>query len=170
MERVTSDTQTQKGQMVIEGSMRLLHSGFLGGCTHAEAWDQLFTYPKCHAPASSLIGALWLGHTLCSLVCLDGHLTWRLSFSRQISNDFRDLPTLLIHGSEACLMSLIIGFLYYGHGAKQLSFMDTAALLFMIGALIPFNVILDVVSKCECHLPSSPDCGAVGQPRCAALP
>lgn len=60
---------------------------------------------------------------------------------RQISNDFRDLPTLLIHGSEACLMSLIIGFLYYGHGAKQLSFMDTAALLFMIGALIPFNVI-----------------------------
>ncbi|XP_021073631.1 ATP-binding cassette sub-family G member 8 isoform X1 [Mus pahari] len=68
---------------------------------------------------------------------------------RQISNDFRDLPTLLIHGSEACLMSLIIGFLYYGHGAKQLSFMDTAALLFMIGALIPFNVILDVVSKCH---------------------
>jgi ATP-binding cassette subfamily G (WHITE) protein 8 (sterolin 2) len=30
--------------------------------------------------------------------------------------------------------------------------MDTVALLFMTGALIPFNVILDVVSKCECHL------------------
>lgn len=70
--------------------------------------------------------------------------------SRQISNDFRDLPTLLIHGAEACLMSLIIGFLYYGHGAVKLSFMDTAALLFMIGALIPFNVILDVIAKCEC--------------------
>lgn len=70
-------------------------------------------------------------------------------FRRQISNDFRDLPTLLIHGAEACLMSLIIGFLYYGHEAQQLSFMDTAALLFMIGALIPFNVILDVVSKCH---------------------
>nr|XP_034370301.1 ATP-binding cassette sub-family G member 8 isoform X3 [Arvicanthis niloticus] len=68
---------------------------------------------------------------------------------RQISNDFRDLPTLLIHGAEACLMSLIIGFLYYGHDAKQLSFMDMSALLFMIGALIPFNVILDVVSKCH---------------------
>ncbi|XP_037053871.1 ATP-binding cassette sub-family G member 8 isoform X1 [Peromyscus leucopus] len=68
---------------------------------------------------------------------------------RQISNDFRDLPTLLIHGAEACLMSLIIGFLYYGHDVKPLSFMDTSALLFMIGALIPFNVILDVVSKCH---------------------
>ncbi|XP_010609797.1 ATP-binding cassette sub-family G member 8 isoform X1 [Fukomys damarensis] len=68
---------------------------------------------------------------------------------RQISNDFRDLPTLLIHGAEACLMSLIIGFLYFGHGDVKLSFTDTAALLFMIGALIPFNVILDVVSKCH---------------------
>ncbi|KAK2092415.1 ATP-binding cassette sub- G member 8 [Saguinus oedipus] len=66
---------------------------------------------------------------------------------RQISNDFRDLPTLLIHGAEACLMSLTIGFLYSGHGSIQLSLMDTAALLFMIGALIPFNVILDVISK-----------------------
>ncbi|XP_046281009.1 ATP-binding cassette sub-family G member 8 isoform X1 [Marmota monax] len=66
---------------------------------------------------------------------------------RQISNDFRDLPTLFIHGVEACLMSLIIGFLYYGHGDIKLSFMDMAALLFMIGALIPFNVILDVISK-----------------------
>ncbi|XP_048208977.1 ATP-binding cassette sub-family G member 8 isoform X2 [Perognathus longimembris pacificus] len=68
---------------------------------------------------------------------------------RQLSNDFRDLPTLLIHGAEACLMALIIGFLYYGHGATELSFMDTAALLFMIGALIPFNVILSVTSKCH---------------------
>uniref|UniRef100_H0UTE5 ATP-binding cassette sub-family G member 8 n=1 Tax=Cavia porcellus TaxID=10141 RepID=H0UTE5_CAVPO len=68
---------------------------------------------------------------------------------RQISNDFRDLPTLLIHGVEACLMSLIIGFLYYGHGDTKLSFQDTTALLFMIGGLIPFNVILDVVSKCH---------------------
>ncbi|XP_004839427.1 ATP-binding cassette sub-family G member 8 isoform X1 [Heterocephalus glaber] len=68
---------------------------------------------------------------------------------RQISNDFRDLPTLLIHGTEACLMSLIIGFLYYGHEDTKLSIKDTAALLFMIGALIPFNVILDVISKCH---------------------
>ncbi|XP_002912447.1 ATP-binding cassette sub-family G member 8 [Ailuropoda melanoleuca] len=68
---------------------------------------------------------------------------------RQIFNDFRDLPTLLIHGAEACLMSLVIGFLYYGHGAIKLSFTDTAALLFMIGALIPFNVVLDVIAKCH---------------------
>uniref|UniRef100_A0A8C9E070 ATP binding cassette subfamily G member 8 n=1 Tax=Phocoena sinus TaxID=42100 RepID=A0A8C9E070_PHOSS len=69
--------------------------------------------------------------------------------TRQISNDFRDLPALLIHGAAACLMSLIIGFLYYGHGAVKLSFMDTVAVLFMIGALVPFNVILDVIAKCH---------------------
>ncbi|XP_027632117.1 ATP-binding cassette sub-family G member 8 isoform X1 [Tupaia chinensis] len=68
---------------------------------------------------------------------------------RQLSNDFRDLPTLLIHGAEACLMSLTIGFLFYGHGAIKLPFMDKAALLFMTVALIPFNVILDVISKCH---------------------
>ncbi|KAM4866909.1 ATP-binding cassette sub-family G member 8 [Thomomys bottae] len=68
---------------------------------------------------------------------------------RQLSNDFRDLSTLLIHGAEACLMALIIGFLYYDHGTTSLSFMDKAALFFMIGALIPFNVILAVTSKCH---------------------
>lgn len=59
-------------------------------------------------------------------------------------------------------MSLIIGFLYYGHGATKLPFMDKAALLFMIGGLIPFNVILDVIAKCECCLPSGPTPGAAG--------
>ncbi|XP_024408841.2 ATP-binding cassette sub-family G member 8 [Desmodus rotundus] len=72
-----------------------------------------------------------------------------LLIRRQISNDFRDLQTLLIHGAEACLMSLIIGLLYYGHGAVKLSIMDTVALLFMIGALIPFNIILHVIAKCH---------------------
>ena len=53
-------------------------------------------------------------------------------------------------------MSLIIGLLYYGHGAVKLSIMDTVALLFMIGALIPFNIILHVIAKCECpQLPLS---------------
>ncbi|XP_068927878.1 ATP-binding cassette sub-family G member 8 [Petaurus breviceps papuanus] len=68
---------------------------------------------------------------------------------RQISNDFRDPSTLLINGLEALLMSMIIGFLYYGHGEIQRSFMDTAALLFLTGSLIPFPVILHVISKCH---------------------
>ncbi|XP_004582826.2 ATP-binding cassette sub-family G member 8 [Ochotona princeps] len=68
---------------------------------------------------------------------------------RQISNDFRDLPSLLILVTEACLLSLVIGFLYYNHGNIHLSLADSTALLFMIGALIPFNVILDVTSKCH---------------------
>ncbi|XP_015478211.1 ATP-binding cassette sub-family G member 8 isoform X2 [Parus major] len=69
--------------------------------------------------------------------------------SRQVSNDFRDLPTLLIHGFEALLMSLLIGFLYYGHEKTGLSIRDTTALLYMIGALIPFTIILDVIAKCH---------------------
>ncbi|NWX83181.1 ABCG8 protein, partial [Nothoprocta pentlandii] len=69
--------------------------------------------------------------------------------SRQVSNDFRDLSTLLIHGFEALLMSLLIGFLYYGHDKNRLSIRDTTALLYMIGALTPFTVILDVIAKCH---------------------
>lgn len=48
-------------------------------------------------------------------------------------------------------MSLLIGFLYYGHEKSGLSIRDTTALLYMIGALIPFTVILDVIAKCKCH-------------------
>uniref|UniRef100_A0A8C3TMH9 ATP-binding cassette sub-family G member 8 n=1 Tax=Catharus ustulatus TaxID=91951 RepID=A0A8C3TMH9_CATUS len=70
-------------------------------------------------------------------------------FDRQVSNDFRDLSTLLIHGFEALLMSLLIGFLYYGHEKNGLSIRDTTALLYMIGALIPFTIILDVIAKCH---------------------
>uniref|UniRef100_A0A8C5T9C5 ATP-binding cassette sub-family G member 8 n=1 Tax=Malurus cyaneus samueli TaxID=2593467 RepID=A0A8C5T9C5_9PASS len=69
--------------------------------------------------------------------------------SRQVSNDFRDLSTLLIHGFEALLMSLLIGFLYYGHEKNGLSVRDTTALLYMLGALVPFTIILDVIAKCH---------------------
>uniref|UniRef100_A0A8C8RL27 ATP-binding cassette sub-family G member 8 n=1 Tax=Pelusios castaneus TaxID=367368 RepID=A0A8C8RL27_9SAUR len=72
-----------------------------------------------------------------------------LLLRRQVSNDFRDLSMLLIHGSEALLMSLLIGFLYYGHEKSKLSIQDTIALLFMIDALIPFTVLLDVIAKCH---------------------
>ncbi|XP_028927479.1 ATP-binding cassette sub-family G member 8 [Ornithorhynchus anatinus] len=66
---------------------------------------------------------------------------------RQVSNDFRDLSMLLVHGAEALLMSLIIGFLYYGHGSSTLLLTDRISLLYMIGALIPFPVVLDTVAK-----------------------
>ncbi|XP_049640668.1 ATP-binding cassette sub-family G member 8 [Suncus etruscus] len=66
---------------------------------------------------------------------------------RQISNDFRDLPSLLVLGAGALLMSLITGFLYYGHGPRPLSFSDMVALLFMVGALVPFNIVLGIIAK-----------------------
>lgn len=69
--------------------------------------------------------------------------------NRHVSNDFRDLTTLLIHSFEAVLMALLIGFLYYGQGGNPLSIQDTIALLFMKGSLTPFAVVLDVVAKCH---------------------
>ncbi|XP_041420214.1 ATP-binding cassette sub-family G member 8-like [Xenopus laevis] len=68
---------------------------------------------------------------------------------RHVSNDLRDLSTLLIHGFEALVMALLIGFLYYGQGKNQLSIQDSIALLFMKGSLTPFAVVLDVVAKCH---------------------
>ncbi|KAM6956216.1 ATP-binding cassette sub-family G member 8 [Aplochiton taeniatus] len=68
---------------------------------------------------------------------------------RQVYNDFRDLVTLLVHGFEALLMSLLVGCLYYGAGDQRLSIQDTVALLYMIGALTPFAVVLDVIAKCH---------------------
>lgn len=68
---------------------------------------------------------------------------------RHMYNDFRDLVTLLVHGLEALLMSLLVGCLYYGAGEERLSTKDTVALLYMIGALTPFAVVLDVIAKCH---------------------
>ncbi|KAK2824503.1 hypothetical protein Q5P01_021678 [Channa striata] len=68
---------------------------------------------------------------------------------RHMYNDFRDLVTLLVHGFEALLMSLLVGCLYYGAGESRLSIQDTVALLYMIGALTPFAVVLDVIAKCH---------------------
>uniref|UniRef100_G3P948 ATP-binding cassette sub-family G member 8 n=1 Tax=Gasterosteus aculeatus aculeatus TaxID=481459 RepID=G3P948_GASAC len=68
---------------------------------------------------------------------------------RHMHNDYRDLVTLLVHGFEALLMSLLVGCLYYGAGEERLSIQDTVALLYMIGALTPFAVVLDVIAKCH---------------------
>lgn len=68
---------------------------------------------------------------------------------RHVYNDYRDLATLVVHGLEALLMSLLVGFLYFGAGEQRLAIQDTVALLYMIGALTPFAVVLDVIAKCK---------------------
>ncbi|XP_024152401.1 ATP-binding cassette sub-family G member 8 isoform X1 [Oryzias melastigma] len=74
---------------------------------------------------------------------------FKVLIRRQLYNDYRDLVTLLVHGLEALLMSLLVGFLYYGAGDERLSIQDTVALLYMIVALTPFAVVLDVIAKCH---------------------
>ncbi|KAM8947213.1 ATP-binding cassette sub-family G member 8 [Pelodytes ibericus] len=92
------------------------------------------------------------------VINIDGHETdnvpqgfhqFSVLLRRHISNDLRDLTTLLIHGLEALFMALLIGFLYYGQGGNQLSIQDTISLLFMKGSITPFAVVLDVVAKCH---------------------
>ncbi|XP_032409644.1 ATP-binding cassette sub-family G member 8 [Xiphophorus hellerii] len=68
---------------------------------------------------------------------------------RHMYNDFRDLVSLLVRGFEALLMSLLVGCLYYGAGEERLNIQDTVALIYMIGALTPFAVVLDVIAKCH---------------------
>uniref|UniRef100_A0A3B5M0R8 ATP-binding cassette sub-family G member 8 n=1 Tax=Xiphophorus couchianus TaxID=32473 RepID=A0A3B5M0R8_9TELE len=68
---------------------------------------------------------------------------------RHMYNDFRDLVSLLVRGFEALLMSLLVGCLYYGAGEERLNIQDTVALVYMIGALTPFAVVLDVIAKCH---------------------
>ncbi|XP_062852054.1 ATP-binding cassette sub-family G member 8 [Trichomycterus rosablanca] len=82
------------------------------------------------------------------------HLPGRLhQFSilikRQVYNDFRNLVMIVVHGLEALLMSLLVGFLYFGAGEERLSMQDTVSLLYMMGALTPFAVVLDVIAKCH---------------------
>ncbi|TWW78333.1 ATP-binding cassette sub-family G member 8 [Takifugu flavidus] len=77
---------------------------------------------------------------------------------RHMYNDYRDLVTLLVHGFEALLMSLLVGFLYFGAGEQRLSIQDTVALLYMIGALTPFAVVLDVIAKCKVIFPGLTSC------------
>ncbi|XP_036429733.1 ATP-binding cassette sub-family G member 8 [Colossoma macropomum] len=82
------------------------------------------------------------------------HLPGRLHqftvlIKRQVYNDYRNLVMVVVHGLEALLMSLLVGFLYFGAGEERLSMQDTVALLYMIGALTPFAVVLDVIAKCH---------------------
>ncbi|KAM9808435.1 ATP-binding cassette sub-family G member 8 [Syngnathus typhle] len=80
---------------------------------------------------------------------LPGLQQFAILIRRHMYNDYRDLVTVLVHGLEALLMSLLVGFLYYGAGEQPLSIQDSVALLYMIGALTPFAVVLDVIAKCH---------------------
>ncbi|NXV44327.1 ABCG8 protein, partial [Uria aalge] len=118
---------------------------FLWKVTEDDNVATTFSKQRCHLDSEEAIN---MPHH--SSDQLPGALKqFTILLSRQVSNDFRDLSTLLIHGFEALLMSLLIGFLYYGHDKTRLSIRDTTALLYMIGALIPFTVILDVIAKCH---------------------
>ncbi|KFP30942.1 ATP-binding cassette sub-family G member 8, partial [Colius striatus] len=118
---------------------------FLWKVTESDNVETTFSKPRSHLNSEEAINMPH--HSSDQLPGVFKQFT--ILLRRQVSNDFRDASTLLIHGFEALLMSILIGFLYYGHDKNRLSIRDMTALLYMIGALIPFTVILDVIAKCH---------------------
>uniref|UniRef100_A0A8C5C487 ATP-binding cassette, sub-family G (WHITE), member 8 n=1 Tax=Gadus morhua TaxID=8049 RepID=A0A8C5C487_GADMO len=119
-----------------------------------QASEDYMWSPSAAASTSSLPVAAGNGTEVVTVGMQKDHLPGRLHqfnvlIRRHMYNDFRDLVTLLVHGLEALLMSLLVGCLYYGLGPERLSIQDTVALLYMIGALTPFAVVLDVIAKCH---------------------
>jgi hypothetical protein len=54
-----------------------------------------------------------------------------------------------VQAIEALAMSLMIGLVFYNLGTGQIGIRDRFGLLYIIGALYPYMVILDVVGQCK---------------------
>jgi ATP-binding cassette subfamily G (WHITE) protein 8 (sterolin 2) len=60
-----------------------------------------------------------------------------------------DYAFLAVQAIEALAMSLMIGLVFFDLKLDQLSARDRFGLLYIIGALYPYMVILDVIGKCQ---------------------
>ena len=65
-----------------------------------------------------------------------------------MKNNLEDYGFLSVQAIEALAMSLMIGLVYFDLELDQLSARDRFGLLYIIGALYPYMVILDVIGKC----------------------
>ena len=60
-----------------------------------------------------------------------------------------DYGFLGVQAIEAICMALMIGLVYYDLGLDQTSMRDRFGLLYIIGALYPYMIILDVIGACK---------------------
>lgn len=72
-------------------------------------------------------------------------------FRRASKNNLEDYGFLGVQAVEALAMSVMIGLVFFDLKLDQLSARDRFGLLYIIGALYPYMVILDVISKCQYH-------------------
>ena len=54
-----------------------------------------------------------------------------------------------VQALEAIFMSLMIGLIYFDLGYGQVDMRDRFGLMYIIGALYPYMVILDVIGQCK---------------------
>ena len=68
---------------------------------------------------------------------------------RALSNNLEDYGFLGVQAIEAICMSLMIGIVFFDLEFDQISVRDRFGLLYIVGALYPYMVILDVIGQCE---------------------
>lgn len=64
---------------------------------------------------------------------------------RAIKDNYSDWPCFGVQAAEAIFMSIMIGLLFFKLEKTQTGMRDRLGLLYIIGALYPYMVILDVV-------------------------
>ena len=83
------------------------------------------------------------------LVLKLSRINQRLFFRRALSNNVEDYGFLGVQAIEAIFMSLMIGIVFFDLAFDQISVRDRFGLLYIVGALYPYMVILDVIGQCK---------------------
>ncbi|XP_023931808.1 ATP-binding cassette sub-family G member 8 [Lingula anatina] len=72
---------------------------------------------------------------------------WAVLTRRALINNFADYGFLLVQIAESVFMSLVIGVVYLNLQFDQYAMRDRFALMFILGALYPYMMVVDVVGK-----------------------
>lgn len=73
---------------------------------------------------------------------------FKLLLQRSLKNNWSNKKFMTVQAGEAIFMSIMIGLVYYKLPLDQKSIKDRFGLLYIIGALYPYLVILDVLCQC----------------------
>ena len=72
-----------------------------------------------------------------------------LFFRRSTRNIVEDYGFLISQLIQASLMSVVIGLVYFDLGLDQSSMRDRFGMMYILGALYPYMIVLDLIGICE---------------------
>jgi hypothetical protein len=72
-----------------------------------------------------------------------------LVFRRSTRNIVEDYGYLATQFIQAVAMSVVVGFVYFNLGLDQSSVRDRFGMMYIIGALYPYMVVLDLIGLCK---------------------